>query len=152
VSCKDVILILLFLTPIYKKISCFFVKQKVILMNHKWNSATRGSDCYHPTFGQRWPFRRQEWPSEIMDHLIWQRNLWFLQSRRYTGCFKKSFTMVFQMLLCGECLHLNTSKLSIVQHLERWIDNVGSSTSHNRIGNHGLFRRYLKGKCYLVRS
>jgi hypothetical protein len=30
------------------------------------------------------------------------------------GCFKKSFTMVFQMLLCGECCE-KAYKLSIVQ-------------------------------------
>jgi hypothetical protein len=35
-----------------------------------------------------------------------------------TECFKKSFTMVFQMLLCGECL---AYRLSILQLLEWWI-------------------------------
>jgi hypothetical protein len=38
----------------------------------------------------------------------------------YRGCFKNSFTTVFQILLwrvLGKCLHLKVYKLSIVQHL-----------------------------------
>jgi hypothetical protein len=34
----------------------------------------------------------------------------------HTGCFKKSFTMVFQILLRGDCYNL-----SIVQGVERWM-------------------------------
>jgi hypothetical protein len=41
------------------------------------------------------------------------------------GYLKKSFTMVFQMLLCGEyykkSLHLKAYKLSIIQDVERWM-------------------------------
>jgi hypothetical protein len=42
----------------------------------------------------------------------------YLLSTQYAGCFKKNFTLVFQMLLRGECyekgLNLKTYKLSIV--------------------------------------
>jgi hypothetical protein len=41
-----------------------------------------------------------------------------LNTIAYTGCFKKSFTMVFQMLLCGES-YLKAYKLSIVQPNKR---------------------------------
>jgi hypothetical protein len=56
-------------------------------------------------------------------------------SRKYR-CFKKSFTITFQMLLCGECnakdLHLKAYKLSIAQYLERWIWMGGWVDARNR--------------------
>jgi hypothetical protein len=46
-------------------------------------------------------------------------------ARGYRGCFKEIFTIVNQMLLCGERyeknLHLKAKKLSIVQDVECWI-------------------------------
>jgi hypothetical protein len=34
----------------------------------------------------------------IYEHAIYRH----IQRTRYAGCFKKSFTMIFQLLLCGE--------------------------------------------------
>jgi hypothetical protein len=43
----------------------------------------------------------------------------------YYKVFKKSFAMVFQILLCGECYEnvctLKTYKLSSVEVVERWV-------------------------------
>jgi rubredoxin len=44
------------------------------------------------------------------------RNLSSVWYTTHTGCFKKSFTMAFQVL--WKRLHLNVYKLSIVQHLD----------------------------------
>jgi hypothetical protein len=49
-----------------------------------------------------------------------------LHRRNNKGCFKKSFTLMFQMLLCGECYE-NVYTLSIVQHLKRGIVCTPSS-------------------------
>jgi hypothetical protein len=47
-------------------------------------------------------------------HALHLASPWPVHSN-YTVCLKNIFTMVFQMLLCGECC-----VVLIVQHLERW--------------------------------
>jgi hypothetical protein len=53
VSYKDVILIMLFVDTNLQKEDMPLYVVKRILMNRRGNIAPRGSECCHPTFGQR---------------------------------------------------------------------------------------------------